>query len=165
MEILLGVASSVAASLSVSIAICTINTITTTSRNIYSIIDSISNSNVPEKDEAIKLIKKLDLEMTIKIINSLIDEMPENNMKSKTVILCLESLNDVIKQIEDELNKINKLFEYNDNIMIFKRLRSYNCTENFNTLIELKGVLDNRKNLLFKTLQIEFIDSKETVLV
>jgi hypothetical protein len=135
-------------------AVCaSITTITSAAKNIYDVIGGISRSKTPEQSNVMDLIVSLDLEQTIKEVESLLKEIPKDKMNSKTLQLCLDGLTDILKKIEMELHRIDGMLRYNNTLWFLKTFRAYDCSQNMEKVKELSNILDKRLKRFFYILE------------
>jgi hypothetical protein len=140
-----------------------ISTITGTCTSIYSLIGNLITSN---SVNIINSIMKLDLEMKVRILESLIHNL-RLNKHSETLSLCLTSLKECLIMIENELLLINTNIKYNNSLWILKSWRSYDFINNMAKINILNDMLDIRQNLFFNILQIdtELISEQSLILI
>lgn len=137
-------------------AVCSsITTISSASKNIFDIIGGISKTKTPAQADLHDLITRLDMEESIKITESVLKEISRDKITSKTLLLCLDSLSDIIKKIECELHNIDKMMRYNRSLWIFNTFRSYDCSSNMKKLEEHKDILDMRLKRFVDLLNIK----------
>jgi hypothetical protein len=97
-----------------------------------------------------KIIKNLDIETKLNIINSFIKSMKDINL-SEHIIISINSINEIIKEIETEINDINKeIIEHKSKWFYY--LRKTNNLENINKLKTSVKILDYRFDILMKLL-------------
>ena len=97
-----------------------------------------------------KIIKNLDIETKLNIINSFIKSMKDINL-SEHIIISINSINEIIKEIEEEINDINKeIIEHKSKWFYY--LRKTNNLENINKLKTSVKILDSRFDILMKLL-------------
>ena len=97
-----------------------------------------------------KIIKNLDIETKLNIINSFIKSMKDINL-SEHIIISINSINEIIKEIEKEINDINKeIIEHKSKWFYY--LRKTNNLENINKLKKSLKILDSRFDILMKLL-------------
>ena len=97
-----------------------------------------------------KIIKNLDIETKLNIINSFIKSMKDINL-SEHIIISINSINEIIKEIEKEINDINKeIIEHKSKWFYY--LRKTNNLENINKLKTSVKILDSRFDILMKLL-------------
>lgn len=122
------------------------------STNIYEIIRDISklnNSDIQDK------INDLDLEMTIKLLNIELNNINNDN-NTPELENYIKYMKEDIKNIEQELIKLNEAISYNESLWYFKNLRSYDYSEFFKKLKKYKNRIENRKKMLRETLEIKY---------
>ena len=126
-------------------------TITTSTKNIYSGIEKIITN---ENTEFNLILDKLDINTKLDIITSFIKEMENSNkLLSETTSKALEYIEKILKIIELEISNINiEIIEHRKKW--FNRIRSSNCREMINNLINHVKILDNRFELLIKFINI-----------
>lgn len=129
-----------------------------TTRSVYDVVRDISkfSTSVPGQKNVVEVITKLDIELKVKIIESLLKEIPKEKANSETIKICVEALKDVIDKIEKELKNINTMLTYNNSLWVFKGMRSYNCEPALNQLAIFESTLNERKKLLFEVIQLKF---------
>lgn len=107
------------------------------------------NSMISDVDTK-KIIKDLDIKTKLNIINSFIKSMKDINL-SEHIIISINSINDIIKEIEKEINEINKeIIEHKNKWFYY--LRKTNNVENINKLKTSVKILDSRFDILMKLL-------------
>ena len=127
-------------------------TITSTTKNIYIGIDNLMSTD----DESFKnLIEKLDITSKLNIIHKFIDELTSIDQTnfSKTVELSLETLSEILKKIETEIEIINKEIIDHKNKWFYK-LRTQNYKTMIDNLVNHLDILDKRFNMLVRILQV-----------
>jgi len=131
-----------------------ISSVSTLSSSIISIIGCIKISKDIHQNEIINILTKTDIVSTIKLLQIIINEIPQSLMNSFSVIIALKNVQEIISEINDELKKIHEKISYNNSLYISNSLRKYDCTENLIS-IEIKiSILDRRKDNLFKVLEV-----------
>lgn len=131
-----------------------INSISSLSMNIYSLSGSIKLSKNTYHVEIINLLIRTDLETTIKLLDSIITEIPHFYNSSMSILISLKNVQEIIIQIESILKQIHDKMNYNNNIYLLKNLRSYSFCDQLKNLEILIEVLEKRKDNLFKTLEV-----------
>ena len=131
-----------------------INSISSLSMNIYSLSGSIKLSKNTYHSEIINLLIRTDLESTIKLLESIITEIPHFYNSSMSILISLKNVQEIIIQIEGILKQIHDKMNYNNNIYLLKNLRSYSFCDELKNLEILIEVLEKRKDNLFKTLEV-----------
>lgn len=137
-------------------AVCSsITTISSASKNIYDIISGFSKNKTPAQTDLNELITRLDIEESVKITESLLKEVSRDKMSSNTILLCLDSLSDIIKKIECELHNIDKMMRYNKTLIFLQSFRCYDCSSNMKKLEEHKNILETRLKRFINLLNIK----------
>jgi len=131
-----------------------INSISSLSMNIYSLSGSIKLSKNTFHADIISLLIRTDLESTIKLLDSIITEIPHFYNSSMSILISLKNVQEIIIQIELILKQIHEKMNYNNNIYLLKNLRSYSFSDELKNLQILIEVLEKRKDNLFKTLEV-----------
>ena len=131
-----------------------INSISSLSMNIYSLSSSIKLSKNTYHSDIISLLIRTDLESTIKLLDSIITEIPHFYNSSMSILISLKNVQEIIIQIELLLKQIHVKMNYNNNIYLLKNLRSYSFSDELKNLEILIEVLEKRKDNLFKTLEV-----------
>jgi hypothetical protein len=93
-----------------------INSVSTLSMNIYSLSGSIKLSNNTYHTDIIDLLIRSDLEITIKLLESIITEIPHFYNSSMSILISLKNVQEIIIQIEGILKQIHDNMNYNNNI-------------------------------------------------
>lgn len=140
--------------LSLSTLSSLINSVSTLSLNIYSLSGSLKLSKNTYHSEISHLLIKTDLDSTIKLLDSIITEIPHFYNSSMSILISLKNVQEIIIQIEYVLKQIHDKTKYNNNIFLLKNWRSYSFSNELNNLELLIHVLEKRKDNLFKTLEI-----------
>lgn len=130
-----------------------VGSITSMSSSIYSLVSNIKlNKHIHNKD-IMKILTMTDVVTTIKVLQAVMSEIPENYINSISIIISLNNVHEIIEQIENELKDLNLKFEYNRNLYLLSNWRSYSFKDNLEKIEELICVLDKRKDNLFKILE------------
>lgn len=126
-------------------------TITTSTKNIYSGIEKIMTN---ENTEFNQVLENLDINTKLDIINSFIKEMANShNLLSETTRKSLKYIENILKIIEVEISNINLEIEEHKKKW-FNRIRTSNCRTMINNLVNHVKILDNRFELLIKFINI-----------
>jgi hypothetical protein len=131
-----------------------INSVSTLSINIYSLSNSIKLSKNTYHSDIIDLLIKTDLESTIKLLDTIITEIPHFYNSSMSILISLKNVQEIIIQIEGILKSIHDKTDYNNKILLLKNFRSYTFSNELKNLEILIQVLEKRKDNLFKTLEV-----------
>ena len=122
--------------------------------NIYSLAGSLKLSKNSYHADIINLLIQSDLESTIKLLESIITEIPHFYNSSMSILIALKNVQEIIIQIESILKDIHNKTNYNQHILILKNLRSYTFADELKNLEILIQVLEKRRDNLFKTLEV-----------
>jgi len=131
-----------------------INSISSLSMNIYSLSSSIKISKNTYHADIINLLIRTDLESTIKLLDSIITEIPHFYNSSMSILISLKNVQEIIIQIEGILKQIHDKTNFNNKIFLLKNFRSYTFSDELKNLEILIEVLEKRKDNLFKTLEV-----------
>lgn len=131
-----------------------INSISSLSMNIYSLSSSIKISKNTYHADIINLLIRTDLESTIKLLDSIITEIPHFYNSSMSILISLKNVQEIIIQIEGILKQIHDKTNFNNKIFLLKNFRSYSFSDELKNLEILIEVLEKRKDNLFKTLEV-----------
>src|SRR5579872_4302587 len=92
---------------------------------IYNIAKSIS-SNISEDVQ--KILTEFDIDITIKIITSLIEEFTKEHniekLQSPTIKICFDSIEEILKNMKTEKKKLEDSYEYNKSLWVLVYFRS-----------------------------------------
>lgn len=97
-----------------------------------------------------QMIEELDIHTKLQVIEEFVKEIPKTD--SKSVHICLDKINCIIKKIHEELEVIEKEMEYHKTRW-FYYYRSPNCYIQVDNLRKHSGILDKRVDTLFKILK------------
>jgi hypothetical protein len=132
-----------------------VNSISTLTLNVYSLSSSIKLSKNIFQDDIKDVLVKTDLEANIKLLHSIIAEIPQYYILDNiSIIIAFKNVQEIVVQIEEELNKINQQINYNNNLYVLKNARSYDFKTELRRLEAYVEVMEKRKNNLFKTLEL-----------
>lgn len=142
------IGSRIITAISINIIATTINTISATSTSIYNICYGINSciTSCPDGKRLIETLKTLDLETTISVINSLL-EASDHTKNSKATNIVIESLKDIIVEIEKELIDAKSHIDYNNSIWVGTYWRSYDLLHHIDRLKNMSVILHNRIEL------------------
>ena len=131
-----------------------INSITTLSSNIFTLVSYLRLTNNVHHTDINKVLAKTDIEKTINSLKIIFSEIPEYYHSNISVVDALKNVQEIIGSIEDELKEIQKKTQYNSSLYFLSSWRSYDCRENLDS-IDLKAtILDKRRDNLFKILEV-----------
>ena len=128
-----------------------VNTITASTDSIYKLVNCIHTH--PQSSDIIKVLNKCDIEIKVRIIESLIKNLKLEKI-TEPIILCLNSLKESIALIEKELCDIHTKLNYNYSLWMLKSFREYDFSANIFNLHIYNNMLDNRKTLFFDIIHI-----------
>jgi hypothetical protein len=130
-----------------------VGSITTVSSSIYTLVSNIRVNKHIHNSDIVKILTKTDVVATIKLLQAVMMEIPENYINCLSVITSLKNVYDIIEQIENELKDLNNKVDYNRNLYIMSNWRSYDFKDNLEKIEQLICILDRRKDNLFKVLE------------
>lgn len=128
--------------------------LTTALNSAYSLTTVIATRTSNGADDIKNTIKDSDIENKLKIIQHLLQEIKINQKTPNTMIECINSINDVIKELTDELQKINYRMNYNDRVWL-PSVRAYSFKNSNMRLLQHIKKLDSRYLMLLEILRIE----------
>ena len=127
--------------------------ITDASSSIYSTLTGL----LYYSNDIDNLLSELDLGNKIKILEQLTKELNNYKNKNTVVDMSLEHLHDMIIRIREDLKIIQKKLS-NHKQKYFNKWRKVNCKKELANLTRHSNILDQRLELLFKSL--EFTNKK-----
>ncbi len=128
--------------------------ISTVSSSIVTLVGYIKINSVNDQYDISKIISKADIEATIKLLHTIIMEIPEHCTKKLTVVMALQNVQEIIESIEQELAEIHKKIVYNNSLYLLSSWRSYDYRKNVESIETKVSILEKRKENLFRTLQV-----------
>lgn len=156
MEIILG-------AFGVNITMGLVSGVTSAANGVYTLIGNIYQSTSSGSYEIKKLIRESDLENKVKAIQLLLNELTIDDNTPQTLIFCLQTIKDSIKDITEELERIHYRITYNNNLWFsipVRRFKFDNCKDRL--LAHLKN-LDSRYNILISIISIESKITKKSL--
>lgn len=129
-----------------------IGTITTTTSSIASLVRYLATNNQPGINEIVNLLNVTDLEFTIAIIEQLVKEQ-ENKEIKESIHQALIGLHKILELIHEELDTIKKAIEAHNKKM-FNGWRSFTWTGNLDTIKKHNEIFKHRYSILFELLKI-----------
>jgi hypothetical protein len=150
MEYIAGV--TIIKSIGLDLTIKCITGLTSSAQGIYNLLTNIKTSSYSE--DISKVLKELDMENDILILESLLKEINIEKHHTKTLALCLESLRECVVSIEKILIEINTRIIYNKSLWIGTSVRSYTFDDIIESLKIFNSNLNNRKKTLFEVIKI-----------
>jgi len=128
---------------------------------IYNIAKSIS-SNISEDVQ--KILTEFDIDITIKIITSLIEEFTKEHniekLQSPTIKICFDSIEEILKNMKTEKKKLEDSYEYNKSLWVLVYFRSLDVTISIDSIKKNSILLDKRLKTLIEILQIKELTSE-----
>lgn len=140
--------------LSLGAAASIINSISTLTLNVYSLSANIKLSKNIYHDDVKDTLIKTDLEANIKLLQSVIMDIPQYFNDNMSTIIALKNMQENIAEIESELKNIYDKMNYNDGIYLLKNIRSYDFNKEIKKLETHIQIMEKRKDNLFKTLEL-----------
>ena len=110
-------------------------------KGVYNLISITKDTELQE------IILSTDIIHDITVIKSFIEDI--NKTDNKTVIECINNINETLKQLENTINTITNKFELHKNLW-FSYFRSYDITCEKDTLKFLSNQLKHRFNILIQ---------------
>ncbi len=141
--------------LSANVLIGIISGITTTINGIYTINDVIKNNTSTGAKEVEQIMKEIDIEVKLKIIQLFLNELNITDETSYTIKYCVYEIKKIIGDIDTELNIIRERLKYNNKLWVGASIRSYKFHNCKIRLINHLKNLDQRYQLLVSLLTVE----------
>lgn len=104
---------------------------------------------IVEHPDIKKTTDNIDLYNKLIIIDNFIKNIPNFLEENKCIALCLNSIHDMIVQINNELALINKIIEEH-NCKYFYYFRKYDYYNQLKNITSYKKILDERFDILLK---------------
>lgn len=150
MAVFLGVGA-----LSLGAASSVINSISTLTLNIYTLSSNIKLSKSIFHNEIKDVLIKTDLDASLKLLQSIIIEIPQYYpVENLSIVIALKNMQEIIQCVEAEMKNIYEQMKYNNDLYLFKNLRSYDFKPELRKLEAYVNVMEKRKDNLFKTLEL-----------
>jgi len=119
------------------------------SRALYNILcPEILFKSITKDTELQDIILSSDIIHDITVIKSFIESINKRD-PNKTIIECINNINETLQQLENTINSITNKFELHKKLW-FSYFRSYDITSEKNTLKFLSNQLKHRFNILIK---------------
>lgn len=131
-----------------------IHSISTLSLNIYTLTTNIKLSKNIYHTDIKEILMKTDLGATIKLLQTIIIDIPLYYNDNESVIIALKNMQEIISDIEKSLRDINSKIEYNNSIYLMKNFRSHDFKNELKELETYITILEKRRDNLFKTLEL-----------
>jgi len=101
-----------------------------------------------------KFLNEHDLKNTIKIIESIINDIDKDIQAKNSVHLSLEGVLEIINKIKDELNNIEQEISYHTTERYFSEYRTPHYYQYLKTITDYHKILENRIGLLINILKL-----------
>ena len=132
-----------------------VKTLTASSTSIINIITHLSTTEFPNSESIKKALLETDIELKMKVINSLVNDLKKKINLAEAINIALGSLAETTEKIHNQLDLIKDKIEYHK-LKYFQTWRNLNCDENLNNIKKLNNILDKRLDLLTKILSIKY---------
>ena len=132
-----------------------VKTLTATSSSIINLITHLSTTEYPNSDSIRNVLYETDIELKMKVINSLVNDLKKKKNLAEPINIALGSLAETTEKLHKELDIIKKNVEIHKS-KYFKNWRNLNCDENLHNIKKLNNILDKRLDLLTKILSIKY---------
>lgn len=96
-----------------------------------------------------KTTDKIDLYNKLMIIDNFIKNIPKDLEKNECISLSLNSIHDIVVQINNELTLINKIIEEHT-LKYFYYFRKFDYYKQLNNIVDYKKIMDERFDILLK---------------
>ena len=113
-------------------------------KGIYNLISITKDTELQD------IILSTDIIHDITVIKSFIEDIDKTD--NKTIIECINNINETLKQLENTINTITNKFELHKNLW-FSYFRSYDITSEKQNLKFLSNQLKHRFNILIKIIK------------
>jgi hypothetical protein len=126
-----------------------------TVKSAYNLISTIMQRTSNGAEEIKQFIQKIDVENKIKTAQFLLHEIEITENTPNTIMYCIQSIDEAIKEIVDELDKIYNRMQYNSNLWVGSSIRSYKFQ---NCMLRLQAKVDkleDRKKTLINVMSIK----------
>ncbi len=131
-----------------------VNSISTVSSSVVTLVGYIKINSANKKYDISEILASTDIEATIKLLHTIIMEIPEHCTKKLTVLMALQNVQQIIESIERELTEIHEKIVYNNSLYLFSSWRSHDYTKNIESIQSKVAILEKRKENLFRSLQV-----------
>ena len=135
-----------------SLTIKCIETLASTTQNIYGLITTIKTTT--HHIDIKRLLVKLDMEADILLLEIMLKEIDIKKNHTQTLALGLKNLQECLNEIHKLLEIIHNRIRYNNSVWVGTTYKFDDVSED---LSNLKKVLDGRKNMLMKIIEINNI--------
>ena len=114
----------------------------------YLLLGLVKNVIVEHPDIK-KTTDKIDLYNKLMIIDNFINNIPKNLEKNECISLSLNSIHDIVVQINNELTLINKIIEEHT-LKYFYYFRKFDYYKQLTNIVDYKKIMDERFDILLK---------------
>jgi len=128
---------------------------TSTASSVCALVSNIRTTTYNGADDVKKIIKDTDVEVRVKTVQLLLQEIQLSDASPVTLHYCIRQINIVIQEIADELEKIYYRMRYNANLWFGQPIRAYKFHNCKTRLAEKLQHLESRYNTLVHILAIE----------
>lgn len=104
---------------------------------------------IVEHPDIKKTTDKIDLYNKLMIIDNFINNIPKNLEKNECISLSLNSIHDIVVQINNELTLINKIIEEHT-LKYFYYFRKFDYYKQLTNIVDYKKIMDERFDILLK---------------
>lgn len=129
-----------------------INTLTSTTGNIYSLIRKVSISS--DAPDITSYIKETDLERKLQLLECIVKSIDINKHHTEALSMGIDNLKQCISDMNDVLKETDKRLDYNKDLWMLKSMRSYGFLDIYEKLKLHSHTLDERKKALLEVLSI-----------
>lgn len=111
---------------------------------------------IVEHPDIKKTTDNIDLYNKLMIIDNFVKNIPKGLEKNKCISISLNSIHDIIVQINNELTLINKIIE-DHRLKYFYYFRKFDYYKELNNIINYKKIMDERFDILLKLISTFYI--------
>lgn len=111
---------------------------------------------IVEHPDIKKTTDNIDLYNKLIIIDNFIKNIPKDLEKNKCISISLNSIHDIVVQINNELTLINKIIE-DHTLKYFYYFRKFDYYKELNNIINYKKIMDERFDILLKLISTFYI--------
>ena len=111
---------------------------------------------IVEHPDIKKTTDNIDLYNKLMIIDNFVKNIPKGLEKNECISISLNSIHDIIVQINNELTLINKIIE-DHTLKYFYYFRKFDYYKELNNIISYKKIMDERFDILLKLISTFYI--------
>lgn len=137
------------------------STLSSTTTGIFALTQKIYKSDPSGEME--KVLKETDIEFKRDILYTLIEKIDSNKIHNKALKQCLDGMKECLADLEKELKIIHQKLEYNKSLWLLPSMRSYKFTNSPDKIRSLFKVLVERRDMLFKMLDLPGLIDSDTL--